>query len=109
MTEESITLSPEEREFCAHTIREHCRIRNWNILALSCRTNHIHLVVQSPVEPGVVAKQLKAWCTRRLKERQRADGVKTVRENWWTEGESKHKLYTGHAVDGAIVYVTEGQ
>ena len=30
-------------------------------------------------------EQFKAWCTRKLKERERALAVENVREDWWTE------------------------
>jgi REP element-mobilizing transposase RayT len=108
MTEEKITLTRAQRKICEETIRKDCNIRQWEILALNCRTNHIHLIVAAPVAPKTVARQLKAWCTRRLKEAQAAAGEK-LREHWWTEGESKPPLFTKEELDCAVAYVMEGQ
>ena len=53
--------------------------------------------------------QFKAWCTRRLKERERALGKKKVRHNWWTQGGSKRWLNDADSLEAATFYVLEGQ
>ena len=60
---------------------------------------------------GDVMDQFKAWCTRRLKERERArDPVSgPVRQNWWTQRGSKRSLNDEQSLEEAIHYVLEGQ
>ena len=51
----------------------------------------------------------KAWCTRRLKERERSLGKIQVRQNWWTQCGSKRWLNDAQSLEEAIRYVAEGQ
>jgi len=69
MTEPELTLDLEQRVIVETTIADHCRIRRWHLHAVKCRTQHVHVVVTAPNrDPDDVMDQLKAWCTRRLKE-----------------------------------------
>jgi REP element-mobilizing transposase RayT len=112
MTEPAITLDPEQRALVKDTIADHCRIRGWHHHVAKCRSNHVHVVVTAPeCDPKEVRDQLKAWCTRCLKdlERIRRPQVTKIRENWWTEGGSKRVLNTEADLDTAIRYVRECQ
>jgi hypothetical protein len=60
-------------------------------------------------DPDDVLNQLKAWCTRRLKELQSQLSVRQIRKNWWTQGGSKRRLYNEKGLEAAIRYVLEGQ
>jgi len=101
-------LSNAERELVEATIRRHCDMRGWSLHAVACRTNHVHVVVSAPISPDVVMDQLKAWCTRRLKEFNQHDASNT-RKHWWTEGGSKRYINGGEALEAAIIYVLECQ
>jgi hypothetical protein len=91
MTEPALSLDSEQRVVVERTIADHCRFRGWHLHAVNCRTNHIHVVVTAPGRsPDVVMEQFKAWCTRRLKERD-----KTRRQNWWTQRGSVRWLRCG--------------
>ena len=69
MTEDELTLNVEQREIVERTIADHCRIRGWQLHAVACRTQHVHVVVTAlSRNPEEVMDQFKAWCTRRLKE-----------------------------------------
>jgi REP element-mobilizing transposase RayT len=112
MTEPALTLGAGQRRVVEDTIADHCRIRGWHLHAVSCRTRHVHVVVTAPRrDPEQVMDQLKAWCTRRLKERDRgrcpAGGA--VRQNWWTQRGSKRWLNDDKSLGGATRYVLEGQ
>ncbi len=87
MTEDVCLLDSDQRKLVEATIQEHCGIRNWELFAVNCRSNHIHVVVAGNCSPKEIRGQLKAWCTRRLKEQQAARGVPAseIRENWWAE------------------------
>ncbi len=112
MTESALTLDPEQRRLVEDTIAEHCRIRGWCLHIVSCRTQHVHVVVTAPQrDPKIVMDQFKAWCTRHLKELERsrrpADGA--IRQNWWTQRGSKRWLNDEKSLEEAIRYVREEQ
>ncbi len=112
MTEDACILDAEQRLLVEETIRDHCRIRGWELWAVNCRTNHLHVVVSADRHPDDVRKQFKAWCTRRLKEneRMRRSGTKdTVRENWWAERGSRRYINDEVSLEAAILYVLDGQ
>jgi REP element-mobilizing transposase RayT len=112
LTESSLTLDAKQRRIVEDTIADHCRIRGWHLHAVNCRTQHLHVVVTAPGrDPEVVMDQFKAWCTRRLKELERArrPGDQAVRQNWWTQRGSKRWLNDAKSLEEAIRYVLEGQ
>jgi REP element-mobilizing transposase RayT len=127
MTEDACVLSAEQRKIVEATIAEHCRIRNWVLHAVNCRSNHLHVVVTAPgYHPNVVREQFKAWCTRRLKEHSQAtDTIPTrkrgrninptrqrgspLRENWWAERGSKRYINDEASLESAVLYVRDGQ
>ena len=75
MTEPPCTLDDLQREIVEETVRDHCTIRNWKLHAVNARTNHVHVVVTANSAPKTVRDQLKAWCTKNLKEDFRERGI----------------------------------
>jgi hypothetical protein len=71
MSEGACRLTDPERRLVEETISVHCRVRRWTLHAVNCRSNHVHVVLTAGEHPDTVRDQLKAWCTRRLKEFQR--------------------------------------
>ncbi len=71
MTEDACILDIEHRQLVEKTVADHCQIRGWQLYAVNCRTNHLHVVVTANRDPDEIRKQFKAWCTRRLKELER--------------------------------------
>ena len=105
MTENACRLSPEQRKAVERQIAETCRHRGWQLHAVNCRSNHIHVVVSATdTRPKKIRTDLKAWATRCLKEQFDAG-----RENWWAERGSIRYLYDGDGLRSAFLYVTEGQ
>ncbi len=117
MTEDACVLDTEQRALVESTIREHCRIRSWELHAVNCRTNHLHVVVGTNTNPNIIRVQFKAWCTRRLKELEnrrlqapgQVDKVRSVRQNWWAERGSKRFINDERSLEAAIIYVKDGQ
>jgi REP element-mobilizing transposase RayT len=117
MTEDACILDPEQRDLVERTIAEHCRIRGWELHAVNCRSNHLHVVVTADRPPKQVRAQFKAWCTRRLKELELTrlgcttpEGIEEqVRENWWVERGSGRFLNDQNSLEAAILYVRDGQ
>jgi REP element-mobilizing transposase RayT len=69
-----------KRVLVTETILEHCTIRKWECLAMTCQTNHVHVLIATPeLSKSQPRNQFKAWCTRRLRE------SFPDRETWWTD------------------------
>jgi REP element-mobilizing transposase RayT len=109
MTESAFTLDPDQRRIVEQTIADHCAIRKWHLHAANCRSNHVHVVVTAPGRPiELPREQLKAWCTRRLKERE-GGPTSLLRENWWTERGWDEYIDDVEALALVIAYVRDGQ
>ena len=111
MTEDACILTSAQRELVEATVRKHCAIRKWDLFAVNCRSNHIHVVLAGNRSPKEIRGQLKSWCTRRLKDQQLAIGVAVadVRENWWAERGSGRYLNDEKSLEAAIEYVRDAQ
>ncbi len=117
MTDDACRLDAEQRDLIERQIGETCRFRAWKLHAVNCRTNHLHVVVTATAAAKIVRNQLKAWCTRRLKElenkRRQAIGsgavTSRIRENWWAERGSQRFLNDEESLEAAIRYVRDSQ
>jgi REP element-mobilizing transposase RayT len=114
MTEDACILNTEQRRLVEKTIADHCRIRHWHLHAVNCRTNHLHVVVTAEVPPKRIQIQFKAWCTRRLKEWERAHrrsphDHRPLREHWWAERGSRRYINDEDSLLEAILYVRDYQ
>lgn len=87
------------------TIQEVCEHRAWPLGALSVRTNHVHVVAKSPVEPEKVMNDFKAWSTRRLREAGLAGEAQII----WTKHGSTRYLNSRNGVRAALDYVERFQ
>lgn len=114
MGEDACVLDCQQRQLVERTISDHCRIRGWELHAVNCRTNHLHVVVAAPIPPKQVQVQLKAWCTRRLKDlesRRRGIGRDdpALRQQWWAERGSRRWINDHDSLEAAVLYVRDGQ
>jgi REP element-mobilizing transposase RayT len=112
MTETALTLDTAQRRSVEDTITDHCGIRGWHLHAVSARTQHVHVVVSAPGrDPEDVMDQFKAWCTRKLKKRERSlqSAGKKLRQNWWTQRGSKRWSNDADELEAASRYVREEQ
>jgi REP element-mobilizing transposase RayT len=108
MREGACILDRAQRAVVEKTIADHCRKRGWQLYAVNCRTNHLHIVVAAHDNPDRMRVQFKAWCTRRLKELETQRG-KNPRANWWAERGSRRYINDESSLAAAIAYVTDGQ
>jgi REP element-mobilizing transposase RayT len=105
MTETACWLTVQERELVEAQVKETCAHRRWTLHAVNCRSNHMHVVVSAPgVEPKKIRTDLKAWCTRRLKEQS-----DPRRENWWAERGSIRPIFDDVDLANAVEYTLEAQ
>ena len=66
----SVELDIQRRNTVENAIRETCRKRNWILLAINVRTNHIHVVVDSGSRnPNQILTAFKANATREMREK----------------------------------------
>ena len=101
MTEPVGVLDNSQREIVESTITDHCQIRNWELHAVNCRTNHVHVIVTGELAPEEMRDQFKAWCTRKLKAHSR-ERRQSVRTNWWTEGGSRRFIGDQESLEAVI-------
>ena len=109
MSEDACLLDAVERALVEKTIEEHCRRRGWELYAVNCRSNHLHVVVAAHAKPDMMRAQFKARCTRRLKELAARRGAAHVRDNWWAERGSRRYLNDEASLADATAYVKDGQ
>jgi REP element-mobilizing transposase RayT len=112
MSERACRLDHGQRAEVERQIAETCHVRGWTLYAVNCRTNHLHVVLAADLHPDHVRNQLKAWCTRRLKELElRRNGAREVkaRERWWAERGSQRYINDEESLEAAILYVRDGQ
>lgn len=109
MTADAVILSPVQRQLVEAVIAEHSSFRGWELHAVNCRTNHVHVVVSAGDRPiEVPREQFKAWCTRRLKQLAFGYG-EDRRANWWTERGWDVYLDGEDHLAAVMQYVLEGQ
>jgi REP element-mobilizing transposase RayT len=117
MNEDACRFDGEQRALVERQIAETCNVRGWKLHAVNCRSNHVHVVVTANIEPKLLRNQLKAWCSRRLKELEAVrHGAQTrereataVRENWWAERGSQRFINDSASPEAVILYVRDGQ
>jgi REP element-mobilizing transposase RayT len=110
MTESLMTLNVKQRALVETTVKEHCKHRKWQLHAVKCRSNHVHVVVTAACKPEVARDQLKAWCTRKLKEQAAAiNHPDAGRLKWWTERGSCRSIGDEVSLGAVILYVMVGQ
>ncbi|MHB8903277.1 MAG: transposase [Thermoguttaceae bacterium] len=105
MKEDACVLTPRERKIVEDQVAETCEHRGWLLHAVNCRSNHMHLVISAPdTRPRKVRIDIKAWCTRRLKEQSNP-----AREEWWAERGSQRYIFDEDSLATVMQYVTEAQ
>jgi REP element-mobilizing transposase RayT len=105
MAETQCLLTPPERKIVISQVAETCQFRRWVLYATDCRSNHAHIVVgATDTNPKKIRKDIKAWCTRRLKEQS-----DPIRSNWWAERGSTRYVWDEDSLATVIQYVTEAQ
>lgn len=112
MSETAIVLGSEQRAAVEVVVKDHCKRRSWPLHAVSCRTNHCHVVVSARGYSGEqVRDQLKSWCKRRLKQLQlQRSGVSAkLRERWWTRNGSVRYLFDEDSLVAAVGYTLDAQ
>lgn len=96
-----VLLSHEQRAVIENAIREVCRNRNYLLLAVNARTNHVHAVVSAQLKPEPIVGAFKSYATRRLREA----GLIGMDVSPWVRGKSAKRLWRPRNLSRAINYV----
>ena len=98
-------LDAKQRKSIKTAILDTCNRRQWSLLAVNVRTNHVHAVVSAKQIAELVLNALKANATRQL----RNDGSWTHAFSPWADKGSSRMLWNEQSVARAIDYVLNGQ
>ena len=103
MAEPPLFLNPRQREIVEHAIREHCQYKNWNLIEINCRSNHVHVIVSAyEISPELVMNSLKAYATRALRNSNAIE-----QKNTWTRHGSTRYIKNQESLAAAMRYVRE--
>lgn len=106
MSEHAKILNSVQRELVEQQVRDTCAYRGWVCHAVNCRSNHMHVVISAPnTHPKKVRSDVKAWCTRKLKESSSMSDSK----NWWAERGSIRWVLDEESLKRVIYYTLEEQ
>ncbi len=106
MSDAPLALDHGMRGLVEDAIRRHCVFREWPLVALNVRSNHVHCVVGwKGIPPERVMTELKTWATRALKSLPTLDH----RGKFWTVHGSTRYLWDDRSVHDASRYVLFGQ
>ncbi len=85
---------------------ESCEYRGWHLLAVHCRTNHLHCVLSAPdVGTAEVLHRLKSRATRALREH----GLVSEEQAVWSRHGSTRPLWNDEDVAAAVEYTLNHQ
>jgi REP element-mobilizing transposase RayT len=101
-----VELDKKRRNSVDKAIRETCQKRNWGLLAINVRTNHVHVVVDTGNRnPNQALSAFKANATRQMRE----DKCWDFEHSPWADKGSKRWLWNEKSVEIALDYVINGQ
>ncbi len=101
-----ILLDKANRETVENEVARHCKHRGWHLWECNARSNHVHVVVTAPGSSGkVVRDQLKANCTRGLREQWEVFRDRPV----WTVGGDWKCINSEEELESVIKYVRDAQ
>ena len=101
-----VSLDAHRRNCVYKAIRETCGKRNWSLLAINVRTNHVHTVVCIGEKKSSIAlNAFKANATREMREQ----GCWQSDRSPWVDKGSKRNLWNERSIELAIDYVINGQ
>lgn len=105
LRQEPYILDARRRQVVLRTIQEVAAHRRWKLWAVHVRCNHVHVVIAAECKPEKVMADLKAWCSRRLRE---ACQECSDRDRWTQHGSTRYLNDEG-SFAAAVKYVLEEQ
>ena len=83
-------LDAKSRSTVEDAILEVCEFREWRLLGIAVRTNHVHLVNAANAPSGKMLNDFKAYATRRMRE----NDCWTFDHSPWADKGSRRMLWT---------------
>ena len=110
MTAPPYSMNETARTIVRDAIVELCKEKDWMLLALHVRTNHVHAVIAAHREPGRLMSDLKARASRELNRRERAahEASGNPAKRWTRHGSTRH-LFNDASVAAAVAYTLDEQ
>jgi len=103
--QEPFVFNKKQQDAVEISVKETCQIRNYKLLAINVRTNHLHAVVSAKSKPDIIVNGFKSHATRKLRERY----LVLKEDRIWSRGGSRRYLWKSKYVGIAIDYVLYGQ
>ena len=101
-----VLLNEEQRTVVEEECQRHCDHRGWRLWEVNARSNHVHAVVTAEGVSGkTVRDQLKANCTRAVRERWSQYSDRPV----WTVGGDWVCINSDDELEEVCAYVREAQ
>ena len=100
-----VKLDAYQRPVVEKAIREVCKNRGYELLAINVRTNHVHTIVSAQIKPEPILQAFQAYATRNL----RKAGLLGQDVKPWARHGSTPYLWKEKHVERAIDYVLNGQ
>ncbi len=100
-----MTFEEGARRIVEASFQATCTFKGWGLLAVHCRTNHVHAVVAGREGASLVMHDLKWRATRALRD---GNVVAESRPVWARHGSTRY-LWTDEDVSAAIAYTMEAQ
>jgi REP element-mobilizing transposase RayT len=101
MTQSPVRLAVKHRRVVKERITAYCEYRNWPMHAVTCQSNHVHVVISALPNPKRVMATLKSRCTRELKELFAEEFVDRI----WAKRGSVSSLYSLESMKNVAAYV----
>jgi REP element-mobilizing transposase RayT len=101
----AVTFEPEQRQIILETVKEVCAYRNWQPFAIHVRTNHVHVIASSDMNPEKMLHNFQAYATRHLRQ-----AYPTLKDRKiWTRHGSTRYLWNRKKLLEAVHYVVHEQ
>ena len=104
MNGDVVLLAEHDRHTVELACQEHCRYRDWPLLAVNARSNHVHIVVGAAQNPQNVRDQLKANATRCLRRQEKPLNASRT----WSRG-GDCEIVQQDNLEAVLIYVNEAQ
>ena len=105
MAQAPYVMSTEEREIVCKAMVDLVDEREWDLPAVHVRSNHVHIVISAPRDPGRMMSELKARASQDLTEA----GFDDARRRRWTRHGSTKHLFRSEEVEAKIGYTLDEQ
>ena len=105
MHQEPFVITAEIRACIEQAFAEVAEHRQWTILALNIRLEHVHIVIAADIRPDLVSNTLKAYGTRAL----RSAGLITQDRKVWARHGSTGHQWEESDVAAAVDYTANQQ